>query len=226
MNMIHLEKVTKQYHTRHSNVKALDKVDLTITDGEFVVVRGPSGSGKTTLLLSIGGMLRPTEGWIHTNGNDIYAMRKRDRTKFRSENIGFVFQMFHLIPYLNIIENVLLPSSAVRNQSRVTEAIELLERLNLSERKYHKPSELSAGEKQRTAIARVLLNHPKIILADEPTGNLDPSNSDEIFGYLVDFHHTGGTVIVVTHETKVNKYTDRIICLKKGRLEESIGKNK
>ena len=224
--MIHLDKVTKRYHTRHGDVKALDQVDLTINDGDFVIVRGPSGSGKTTLLLSIGGMLQPTEGRIHANGYDIYAMSKKARAKFRSENIGFVFQMFHLIPYLNILENVLLPSSVVRNRSRVSEAIELLERLNLSERKHHKPSELSAGEKQRTAIARAILNHPKIVLADEPTGNLDPVNSDEIFGYLSDFHHTGGTVIVVTHEMKVNEYADRVICLKKGRIEESLGKNK
>ncbi len=220
--MLRLEKVSRVYRTRRGDVKALDKVSLFIEKGEFVVIRGPSGSGKTTLLLSIGGMLRPTEGQVITDGIDIYALSKRDRARFRAKNIGFVFQLFHLVPYLNIIENVFLPASVVKNRSGRTDARELLKRLNLSERESHKPSELSAGERQRTAIARAFLNHPRIILADEPTGNLDPENADQIFGYLAEFNRCGGTVIVVTHGTAADQFTDRIIHLREGRIEESL----
>ncbi|MCB7129296.1 MAG: ATP-binding cassette domain-containing protein, partial [Candidatus Brocadiales bacterium] len=169
-----------------------------------------------------GGMLRPTEGQVIADGSDIYAMNERDRARFRAKNIGFIFQLFHLVPYLNIIENVSLPAGVVKNRSGPTDAGELLKRLNLSERECHKPLELSAGEKQRTAIARALLNQPRIILADEPTGNLDPENAERIFGYLAEFQRSGGTVIVVTHGTAADRFADRIIHLIKGRIEESL----
>jgi len=217
--MVRLEKVSKLYHTRRCDVKALDEVSLYVKEGEFVVIRGPSGSGKTTLLLSIGGMLRPTEGQVIVDRNDIYAMSERERARFRAENIGFVFQMFHLVPYLNIIENVLLPTGVRTGPSGRADARELLKRLNLSEREYHKPFELSAGESQRTAIARAFLNQPRIILADEPTGNLDPVNEGQIIGHLADFHHGGGTVIVVTHGMVADQYADRIIHLREGHTE-------
>ena len=139
--------------------------------------------------------------------------------QFRAENIGFVFQMFHLVPYLNIIENVLLPTDVGKNRYGKTEARELLKLLNLSEREYHKPFELSAGESQRTAIARAFLNQPRIILADEPTGNLDPENAGQIIGHLAEFHRSGGTVIVVTHGMVVDQYADRIIHLREGHIE-------
>lgn len=219
--MLCLEEVSRVYRTRRGDVKALDKVSLIIDKGEFVVVRGPSGSGKTTLLLSIGGMLRPTDGQVIADGSDIYAMSEGDRARFRAKNIGFVFQLFHLVPYLNIIENVFLPAGVVENRSGLTDARELLERLDLSEREYHKPLELSAGERQRTAIARALLNRPRIILADEPTGNLDPENADQILRYLAEFNRSGGTVIVVTHGMAADQFADRIIHLRKGRIEES-----
>jgi putative ABC transport system ATP-binding protein len=219
MSIVSLENVSKTYRTRRGQIKALDGVDLEIAEGEFVVVRGPSGSGKTTLLLTVGGMLRPTTGRVLVNGNDVYAMGERNRAKFRAQNIGFVFQMFHLVPYLNIVENALLPAGVVKGAAGKTEARELLERLNISEREYHKPSELSAGERQRTAIARALLNHPGIILADEPTGNLDPENAAEVIGYLAQFHRDGGTVIVVTHGAGADQFADRIIYLRKGRVE-------
>lgn len=216
--MIHLEKLNKQYRSRSGEIKALDDVSLHVKEGELVVIRGPSGSGKTTLLLSIGGMLRPTKGQVIVDNNDIYSLSNRERARFRAENIGFVFQMFHLVPYLNIFENVLLSSGIGTKQKRQKEAEKLLKRLNLSDRLYHKPSELSAGEKQRTAIARALINQPKIILADEPTGNLDPENSEQIIGYLEEFHQAGGTVIVVTHGKLVDQYTDRIIYLRNGQI--------
>lgn len=214
--MVQLENISKIYKTRRGQVKALDEISFQVKEGEFVVVRGPSGSGKTTLLLAIGGMLHPTSGQVFVGERDIYAMSKRERAQFRAKNIGFVFQMFHLVPYLNVIENTLLASGTRANHS---EAEKLLERLGMSGREHHKPSELSAGERQRTAIARALLNHPRIILADEPTGNLDPENAAQVVGYLAEFHREGGTVIVVTHGAVADQYSDRIIYLQDGQVK-------
>jgi putative ABC transport system ATP-binding protein len=216
--MVSIENVSKIYKTKFNEVKALDDFTLNIEDGEFIVVRGSSGCGKTTLLLTLGGMLRPTRGRIVIDDNDIYAMSIRERAIFRARNIGFVFQMFHLVPYLSLIENVLLPARVGIAHGGKEYGMELVNRLHLLGRERHKPSELSAGEKQRTAIARALLNHPKIILADEPTGNLDPDNAGEVIRYLSEFHHNGGTVIVVTHGTVADQYADRIIHLKEGRI--------
>ena len=218
--MISIENISKIYRTRRGQIKALDGISLQVEEGEFLVVRGPSGSGKTTLLLTIGGMLRPTNGRVVMNGNDIYRMGERKRAKFRAQNIGFVFQMFHLVPYLNVIENALLPAGVAGGQTGRTEARELLTRLNISEREYHRPSELSAGEQQRTAIARALLNHPRVILADEPTGNLDPENAAEVIQYLAQFHDDGGTVIVVTHGSLADQYANRVIHLREGRIRK------
>jgi len=219
--MVRLERASKVYRTKHGDVKALDEVNLHFKEGEFAVVRGPSGSGKTTLLLSIGGMLRPTDGQVIFDNSDIYALSERERALFRAENIGFVFQLFHLVPYLNVIDNVLLPAGASRGQYSQEEAKELLNRLHLTERIYHKPAELSAGEKQRTAIARALFKRPKIILADEPTGNLDPENSEEIIGHLAEYHSKGGTVIVVTHGKAVDRYASRVVHLRKGYIDSA-----
>jgi len=221
MIMVRLERASKVYRTKHGDVKALDEVNLHFKEGEFAVVRGPSGSGKTTLLLSIGGMLRPTDGQVIFDNSDIYALSERERALFRAENIGFVFQLFHLVPYLNVIDNVLLPAGASRGQYSQEEAKELLNRLHLTERIYHKPAELSAGEKQRTAIARALFKRPKIILADEPTGNLDPENSEEIIGHLAEYHSKGGTVIVVTHGKAVDRYASRVVHLRKGYIDSA-----
>ena len=219
MNIVSLENVSKIYQTRRGQIKSLDGINLHVKEGEFIVIRGPSGSGKTTLLLAIGGMLRPTSGRVVVNGNDVYAMSERQRAKFRAQNIGFVFQMFHLVPYLNVVENALLPAGVVKAGAGRAEARDLLERLNISEREYHRPSELSAGERQRTAIARALLNRPSVVLADEPTGNLDPENAAEVIGYLAEFHRDGGTVIVVTHGITADQYADRVIYLREGSIE-------
>jgi ABC-type lipoprotein export system ATPase subunit len=218
-NMISLENISRIYRTRRSDIKALNEVSLQVKEGEFMVVRGPSGSGKTTLLFTIGAMLRPTLGRVMVDGNDIYAMSERKKAKFRAENIGFVFQMFHLVPYLNVTENVLLSAGVGKDRAGRAAARELLKRLDIAERESHTPSELSAGERQRAAIARALLNRPKIILADEPTGNLDPENSAEVIEYLAEFHRGGGTVIVVTHGIVADQYADRIIYLQEGRIE-------
>lgn len=219
--MVRLEGVSKRYPTRHGEVKALDDVSLQVDAGEFAVVRGPSGSGKTTLLLTVGGMLRPTGGRVIAAGNDVFAMGVRERATFRAENIGFVFQMYYLVPYLNVFENVLLPAGAGKNRAGRQEAGELLKRLHLSDREDHRPAELSAGERQRTAIARALFNRPKIVLADEPTGNLDRGNAEEVNRYLAAFCREGGTVIMATHGSLADEHADRIIDLRGGRVEES-----
>lgn len=223
MTMLLLDHVSKIYSTRKGEVRALDNVSLDIGEGEFVVVRGPSGCGKTTLLLTLGGMLSPSNGRVVVNGRDIYKITKAQRAKFRAEQIGFVFQMFHLIPYLNIIENILLGSGVVKANLSREKARQMLGRLGLAERETHTPAELSAGERQRTAIARALLFNPNLILADEPTGNLDPENAAEVIGYLKEFHADGGTVVIVTHGNDADDFTDRIISLQNGKIE--IGAN-
>jgi len=221
--MVCLENVAKTYRTRRGDVKALNDVNLRIEKGEFVVVCGPSGSGKTTLLMTIGGMLRPTSGKVSVEQKNLYAMSIRQRAKFRAQNIGFVFQMFYLVPYLSVTENVVLAAGAIPDQvgdrkKRDAKASELIERFGLADRNYHKPSQLSAGEQQRTAIARALLNRPKIILADEPTGNLDPDNAATVLRFIADFHRDGGTVILATHGPAAQQFADRIIHLRNGKI--------
>ncbi len=217
--MIRLENVVKSYVTGNKEVKALNEIDLRIDKGQFVVICGPSGSGKTTLLMSIAAMLRPSRGTVTVEQKDLYAMSVRERARFRAENIGFVFQMFHLVPYLNVMDNVLLAGGAAAGKDKRSRACELIEKLGLTGRNHHKPSELSAGEKQRTAIARALLNHPKIILADEPTGNLDRDNAASVLGYLSEFHRDGGTVIVATHGVEADRFAERTVYLRTGKIE-------
>jgi len=216
--MVYLENVVKTYRTRRGNVKALNDINLQIQKGEFIVVCGPSGGGKTTLLMTIGGMLRPTSGKVSIEQNDLYAMSIRQRAKLRAQNIGFVFQMFYLVPYLSVTENVVLAGGAVGNKKRYAQADELIERFGLAGRNFHKPSELSTGEQQRTAIARALLNRPRIILADEPTGNLDPDNAATVLRYISDFHRDGGTVILATHGPAAQQFADRIIYMQYGEI--------
>ena len=216
--MICLENVVKTYRTRRGDVAALNDINLRIEKGKFVVICGASGSGKTTLLMTIAAMLNPSSGTVSVEQNNLYAMSIQARAKFRAENIGFVFQMFHLVPYLNILENILLAGGPVAGNNKNAKALELIEQFGLSGRNHHKPAELSAGEKQRTAIARALLNNPKIILADEPTGNLDTDNATSVLGYLSKFHKAGGTVILATHGTEAERFADRIVNLHDGKV--------
>ena len=215
--MIELVDVSKLYRTVSGEVRALDGVNLVIARGEFVVARGPSGSGKSTLLLTIGSMIRPTEGQVLLDGREIYAMSPRPRARLRADRIGFVFQMFHLVPYLSVLENVLVPTLTGGRSGR-QKAGQLLARLQLAERLGHRPAELSAGERQRVALARALINSPDIILADEPTGNLDPDNARAVMSYLGEFHREGGTVLVVTHDPLAYEHAQRTVFMERGQV--------
>ncbi len=216
--MIRCDEVTKIFRKNGSEVTSLDRFTAKVAEGEFVAVRGPSGSGKTTLLLTLGGMQRPSAGSVQLAGRDLYALSPAERARLRSSEIGFVFQMFHLVPYLDLLANVLLacpgkPSAEVRQR-----ASGLMDELGLADRASHRPGELSAGERQRLAVARALLNRPKLILADEPTGNLDPENAAEVIRHLAEFHRGGGTVVLVTHGAAADAHADRTLRLEQGRL--------
>ena len=216
--MIRCDEVTKTFRKNGSEVTSLDRFTAKVAEGEFVAVRGPSGSGKTTLLLTLGGMQRPSAGSVQLAGRDLYALSPAERARLRSSEIGFVFQMFHLVPYLDLLGNVLLacpgkPSAEVRQR-----ASGLMDELGLADRASHRPGELSAGERQRLAVARALLNRPKLILADEPTGNLDPENAAEVIRHLAEFHRAGGTVVLVTHGAAADAHADRTLRLEQGRL--------
>ena len=217
--MIRCDEVTKIFCKNGSEVTSLDRFTAKVAEGEFVAVRGASGSGKTTLLLTLGGMQRPSAGSVQLAGRDLYALSPAERARLRSSEIGFVFQMFHLVPYLDLLGNVLLacpgkPSAEVRQR-----ASGLMDELGLADRASHRPGELSAGERQRLAVARALLNRPKLILADEPTGNLDPENAAEVIRHLAEFHRGGGTVVLVTHGSAADAHADRTLRLEQGQLK-------
>ncbi len=217
--MIRLDGVSKHYGSGDDRVRALDGVSIEVGAGEFVAVRGASGSGKSTLLLAIGGMIRPSAGLVELDGRDIYAMSGRQRARIRAERIGFVFQLFHLVPYLTALENVLINTLAGAKVTRA-DAISVLENLEMGDRLTHRPSQLSAGERQRVALARALIKRPDILLADEPTGNLDPENSRQVMSHFAQFHEAGGAVIIVTHEPIVEEYAQRTLHLTAGHLTE------
>jgi ABC-type lipoprotein export system ATPase subunit len=217
--VIRLEHVSKTYRGRRGPVAALDDVSLQVAAGEFVAVRGPSGCGKSTLLLTIAGMIRPTGGTVTVRDLDLYALGAPGRTHFRAQNVGFVFQMFHLVPYLNVLDNVLLPARFARSGDRKTRALGLLERFGLQHRLEHFPAELSTGERQRTAIARALVNDPWLVLADEPTGNLDTETGASVMECLSEVHRAGKTIVLVTHDPAVDQHATRVVKLRAGRVE-------
>jgi putative ABC transport system ATP-binding protein len=217
--MIALEAVSKVYHTAQREVRALDDVTLEIQQGEFVAVRGPSGCGKSTLLALVGGLALPTSGRVAVGGRDVSSMSSSERAQFRADNVGFVFQMFHLLPYLSVLDNVLVAAPSNSQPGVRDYANELLDQFGLNERRLHRPGQLSAGERQRVAMARALLNRPKLLLADEPTGNLDPQNAAAVLQLLSQFHAAGGTILLVTHEEQAAACAQRTIMLNRGRLE-------
>jgi len=216
--MIQLHHINKTFNSLSKPTEALQDLNLDINERAFCVIRGPSGSGKTTLLMCIGGMLKPSSGTVRIQGQDIYSLKNNERSRFRASSIGFVFQSFYLVPYLNVVENVLLSGGLVKDGNEQHKATELIDQLGLSDRILHKPSELSAGECQRVALARALIHQPAFILADEPTGNLDPENSAEVINILHDYHKKGGTVILVSHGKDADRYADHMIVLEKGKI--------
>ena len=211
--MIRLTDVSKVYRKSGKEIRALDGMSLSVSRGEFVAVRGPSGSGKTTLLLTTGGMIRPTAGQVLLDGEDLYSLPARRRARLRGEKIGFVFQMFHLLGYLSVLENVRSACLAGgrRRPGGKDRAVELLEHVGLGDRLAHRPGELSAGERQRVAMARALMRRPELILADEPTGNLDPDSASAVMSYLGEYHRDGGTVLLVTHESVAAEHAQRVV---------------
>lgn len=212
--MLVLAEVAKTYQKGRRRVTALGQTDLTVREGEFVAVQGPSGSGKTTCLLVAGGLLRPDAGKVLIEGRDLYAMTRNRLASFRSRNIGFVFQQYHLIPYLSVLENILAPEATRSRTDREEQGRLLAEQFGLGHRLDHTPAELSSGEKQRTALARALLFRPKVLLADEITGNLDHVNARLVLGYLRQYADTGGTVLLVTHDRESARQADRVETLR------------
>jgi putative ABC transport system ATP-binding protein len=219
--MYKLTGVTKQYQKGRSTVNALAGVDLVIEDGEWLAIQGPTGHGKTTLLQMLGGLDRPTSGIVDFDGQDLAALRESQVTKVRAASIGFIFQTFNLIPTLSAQENVeaaLVPLGAGTNQRRA-QALAALESVGLADRARHLPSELSGGQQQRVAIARALVKEPKVLLADEPTGNLDEGTRDEIIALLEKLWREHGlTLILVTHDSSVARRAQRVGVMRNGRL--------
>ena len=211
--MLHLQKISKIYWKNEQRIIALPPTDLTVGTGEFIAIRGASGSGKTTLLLIAGGLLHPNSGHVVVQGEDLYRMQSGERANWRSRNIGFVFQQYHLLPYLSVLDNVLVPQLAAEVDGLQDRAVDLIDHFGLAQRQSHFPSELSAGEKQRVALARALLLKPRIILADEITGNLDGHNADIVLHSLHEFVDQGGSVVLATHDAGAAAQAHRILSL-------------
>ncbi|MBN1359062.1 MAG: ABC transporter ATP-binding protein [Sedimentisphaerales bacterium] len=211
-----------------ARVKVLKGVDLTVREGDFAAVIGASGSGKSTLLHILGGLDRPDEGTVSFDGRDLSRMRARELNRYRNEMVGFVFQFYHLLDELNVLENVLLPAMVSRSiagwfmSRRVARrrAAEVLEQMGLSDRARHKPYQLSGGERQRVAIGRALMNEPRLLLADEPTGNLDSTTGNGILAVLERLNQAGQTIVMVTHDERIAARAERTITLADGKIRE------
>ena len=213
--MLSLDTISKTYRKGARSVPVLCDLSLTVARGEFVSVLGPSGCGKTTILLTAGGLLTPDAGSVTLDGTDPYALAPEDRAAFRAEHVGFVFQQFHLVPYLSVLDNVMTAGLAAGDTSAAVrdKANGLIAKFGLSERTHHCPAELSVGERQRVALARALLNSPSLLLADEPTGNLDDDNAHIVLDTLRQFAHDGGAVLLVTHDQRTADLADNEIRL-------------
>lgn len=218
--MLRMENVTKTYRHRRQTVVALDKATLEIPSGDFVSLVGPSGSGKSTLLLMLGGMLSPTSGNVWLNDESMYDLDVDRRARLRKTNIGFVFQTFNLVPYLTALENVQIPLflAGVSDKEQEQRAGALLDRVGLGDRIDHKPAELSVGQQQRVALARMLANDPALILADEPTGNLDPETADQVIRFFEEFNKEGRTIVMVTHDPQAASRAKRTLKLADGSI--------
>lgn len=222
MSFIVLENIIKTYGDGDSKVAALNGVGFTIKSGEFVSIMGESGAGKSTLLSVMGAMNTPSKGRYLVDDIDVYALRKEQQADFRREYLGFVFQSFHLVPYLTVLENVMLPLTAMKMPKRRKEELtmEALDWVGLEGKAKRLPNQISGGECERTAVARAIVNNPPILLADEPTGNLDSRNTEEIMALLGRLNASGTTVVMVTHSAACAAHARRMINVKDGRLDK------
>lgn len=225
MSMIKITNLTKHYTSGEETVEALRGIDVSIAAGEFVTIMGHSGSGKSTLLSVLGGMNHPTTGEVEMAGIKLYTLPGEKLADFRSQNLGFVFQAFHLIPYLTAQENVMLPLvvSSLKNEAKREAARKALEQVGLGAKIDRLPNQLSGGEQERVAIARAIVNNPQILLADEPTGNLDSRMSNEVMALFRELNGGGQTVVMVTHNPDNCVYADRTIYLRDGRIVDGDG---
>jgi len=222
MSLIHLDNIVKIYQIGDVKVNALDHVSLDIETGEMVSIMGPSGSGKSTMMNVLGCLDRPTSGVYELDGIDVSQMTDDQLAKVRNKKIGFVFQSYNLLPRLNAEMNAELPLVYTSTRNRHERAIKAMEAVGISQRAHHKPSEMSGGEQQRVAIARALVNDPPLILADEPTGNLDTRTSHSIMEFIQDLNKKGISIVIVTHEEDIAGYTKRTIYLRDGKVVKEI----
>ncbi len=221
--IIQVNDLHKTYGSGDAAVKALDGLNAQIMPGEFVAIMGPSGSGKSTLMNILGCLDRPTSGEYHLNGNNVSKLNRNELAGIRNQNLGFIFQSFNLLSRLSALDNVMLPmiyqlDSTDNKATQKARAEEVLASVGLADRLHHLPGELSGGQQQRVAIARALINNPKVVLADEPTGNLDSHASLEILNLLHQLHEKGGTIVMVTHDSTVAQHADRVITMLDGKI--------
>ncbi len=228
MPLIELRSVFRTYEMGSEKVRALDGIDLLVDQGEYVAIMGASGSGKSTLMNVVGCLDRPTSGVYVLNGTSVQDLEDRELAAIRNREIGFVFQTFNLLARTDALHNVELPLiyAGVSRRRRREQAENVLEQVGLGDRMDHQPSELSGGERQRVAIARALVNRPSILLADEPTGNLDSATSEEIMGVFDQLHEAGNTVLLVTHEADIARHTERQVILRDGKIQEDTPSNR
>ena len=221
MEILKVENLTKSYGKGEAKVDAIKNINLSINKGEFVAIVGPSGSGKSTLLHLLGGVDKPTSGKVYINDVDIYTLKEKDLSIFRRRNVGLIYQFYNLIPVLSVKENILLPAELDNRKIDKDYLDDLLKTLGLKERSNHLPNELSGGQQQRTSIGRALINRPSIVLADEPTGNLDSKNSKEVLELLkLSVRKYNQTLIMITHDPSIALQADRVITIEDGTIKQ------